>query len=1516
MELFTVNNAYQSKVLQLLFLIFSFIHIQAQNSTVKQSSEESVPKYKSFPKLFNVYRNQELNVCNTWTFQVQLNSSKSEIPSDLTALPTNSYVICGRDSNASEGNGRLLKTDGQGNLIASKEIILAQQNVNVKKLKYFSNGRIYALGEISDQVTFLRIPVLFVIDTSDLSIVSSFKLSIATGGSWNGIDLEEGKANTFTILMSNDSLINISKLQFNGSLIWSRSYKTKNKPRPIGIGNEFFSDTYVAYNETDSGYKKGVIASFDYTTGNFRFSHKIGGLSDNAEYVLQSMRMINGRPRITALQFKNGITSFIRLNVSPTTTMESKELFTVSSLPVDDKLITTQSNWSEVLAAGKSNTQSVFLAFSFPDNYNTPITSKELSYSSPVDLCNLIRTSDGGSLVLSKELTTQSKIVLTKVDSIGMLPGCESVSTATTFKWETQAASPEVLNASGYILNISSITFAVNDLATTVVEDCRTLYCPDVPVPDTCLRTFFKEYRGYTNSILATQILKTNNDQLLVLARERENPYVANDAPTLLLFDTTGKIISDKIFSPETKINFSKIIKLADGNFIAAGYIYYRYDSIDQYIAKFDGNLNILWQKKMFSALGYRNIADIIESSEGDFYCYVADRLNGSGEKRQLLKLNSAGAPVWFKEYDAGPNIFLGSGEFYAKMIELGDFIYLKYNEESEDFSPHLIKIRKIDGSVVWVKKYQLNADISGKRYFNLNSLITDNSNIYLSGIMSYSNINIFMKISPDGDIIHSLQTPNDAQYLTNLKYKGGNKLIASAGVAQYPNSIFGVVEMDTAFNILRKQFLQVPRGGGGGDVQVFSDSVTYVTGSFGYDNAYWASFNLQKYNFNSSFASCAVNDLAFNFSNNSTSVLSKTTTVNMLTLPQSVSYVATLSPGIVAYNHFYCGNNPLCDSINITGPAIICDSVNIYSYNANRNSGCTGIVNWSMDTTTGQVTIISLTDSLIKLKIKRAGTFTLKTKLFTSCAWTEDSISVAASINPASALNLGADTVLCPGNTILLNAHSGFTSYLWQDGSTDSIYSVTQTGKYYVTTGGGCGNTLSDSITVAPYTSLPFDIGGDISICKDDTVTITAPAGFINYQWIPVYNLTGSNTATASLYPDTDTLYKVQAEQMPGCFVYDSINIALKNIPQIYLGNDTTFCEGQSISLDAGAGFNNYQWSTNATSQKITVTQAGAFYVTAFLNGCSAKDTIAINVLPLPSFFLGNDTTLCEQQQLSYSFNIPQATYSWNTGSTLNTAVINQPGSYWLNVTMQGCSSSDTVLVAYSLTPSVNLGNDTTLCQGETKLISAFNNNASYLWQDGSKAPDYLINKKGLYYVTASINNCRADDSIFVDYSLPPSFTLGPDTFICKGNEIILNPLINVTANYLWQDGSTAPVFTATKEGVYELTASNKCGTFTDAIALIAGICDLYVPSAFTPNHDGINDIFRVKNLFSVKQFSMTIYNRFGEKIYESNDVNQGWNGSYKGTEEPIGTYVWVISLTDTEDKKQNAKGTVTLIR
>ena len=92
-------------------------------------------------------------------------------------------------------------------------------------------------------------------------------------------------------------------------------------------------------------------------------------------------------------------------------------------------------------------------------------------------------------------------------------------------------------------------------------------------------------------------------------------------------------------------------------------------------------------------------------------------------------------------------------------------------------------------------------------------------------------------------------------------------------------------------------------------------------------------------------------------------------------------------------------------------------------------------------------------------------------------------------------------------------------------------------------------------------------------------------------------------------------------------------------------------------------------------------------------------------------------------------------------------------------------------------------------------------------------------------------------------------------------------------------------------------------------------GVCDITMPSAFTPNRDGLNDVFRVKYPFPVKQFNFNIYNR-GQKIFSSANITKGWDGTYKGQDLPMETYIWTTSLTDTEGKKQTASGTVTLIR
>ena len=607
------------------------------------------------------------------------------------------------------------------------------------------------------------------------------------------------------------------------------------------------------------------------------------------------------------------------------------------------------------------------------------------------------------------------------------------------------------------------------------------------------------------------------------------------------------------------------------------------------------------------------------------------------------------------------------------------------------------------------------------------------------------------------------------------------------------------------------------------------------------------------------------------------------------------------------------CKQISFCDSLKlVTSRDTVCENVPV-NIVVRKNKECGAIPLWNYDTTVVS-SFTGLNDSTVQVIFNKNWQGYIAASI-DGCKLLQDSVKFTV-LQAPSGLDLGPDTSICAGNTILLNAKSGYVSYKWQDGSVDSVFTVTQPGTYYVNTTDACGGSFSDTVTVLAHTSTPFSIGNDTSICKNDFITLAAPAGFMHYQWA-ANKILFDSLQTVNVLPLINTLYKVTVEESMGCFASDSINVTVKNVPDIHLGNDTSLCSNQSLILNAGNGFDTYQWNTGSASPQITVSMKGVYSVQASVSGCSAYDTLQIlQVNPLPSFSLGNDTALCPGQVLHYSFNLPQAIYEWSTGSTLSYENISKAGTYSLQVTQAGCSGSDTINVIYNPSPIVNLGNDTTLCEKQTLLLQAFNNNASYTWQDGSTAPTYVVKNEGIFFVTADINNCTASDTITVLYKKLPYFTLGKDTFVCAGAPYVLTPFINTNASLLWQDGSTAASYTIQKEGIYFLTAANECGSYTDSLNITTGICNLLLPSGFTPNGDGINDVFKVKYPFPAKDFHFVMYDRWGEKVFETNDINKGWDGNYKGQPAIQNAYIWVINYVDINNKPQQLKGTVMLLR
>jgi gliding motility-associated-like protein len=155
----------------------------------------------------------------------------------------------------------------------------------------------------------------------------------------------------------------------------------------------------------------------------------------------------------------------------------------------------------------------------------------------------------------------------------------------------------------------------------------------------------------------------------------------------------------------------------------------------------------------------------------------------------------------------------------------------------------------------------------------------------------------------------------------------------------------------------------------------------------------------------------------------------------------------------------------------------------------------------------------------------------------------------------------------------------------------------------------------------------------------------------------------------------------------------------------------------------------------------------------------------------------------------------------------------------------------------------------------------------------------------------------------------------LGADKNICEGSSVVLNP--GKFSNYLWQDGSTQNTFLAKQPGEYSVRVTNTCGAALDKVLVKELVCDHFFPSSFTPNNDGKNDLFNFLGAHNISEYHLSIYNRWGETLFETNDFTKGWTGQYKGKFQEPGVYVWVCNFKKSNNSLQQIrKGTVVLIR
>ena len=256
------------------------------------------------------------------------------------------------------------------------------------------------------------------------------------------------------------------------------------------------------------------------------------------------------------------------------------------------------------------------------------------------------------------------------------------------------------------------------------------------------------------------------------------------------------------------------------------------------------------------------------------------------------------------------------------------------------------------------------------------------------------------------------------------------------------------------------------------------------------------------------------------------------------------------------------------------------------------------------------------------------------------------------------------------------------------------------------------------------------------------------------------------------------------------------------------------------------------------------------------------------------------------------------------------------------MNCAVNNPAHSNDIKIKVNPLPLIDLGNDTSICSGDSITFDAGSDFANYLWQDQSTDKNLCAKTSGIYWLRATDNNgCSRIDSVALTVNPLPYINLGDEDYYCSGTAVNLDAGPGFES-YKWQDGSSGRFYTAVDKGIYwvEVTDEDGCKN-SDSASLISCALKLSVPNAFTPNGDGLNDVFKaLTNSNDISEFRMLIYNRWGQQLFESDDVNRGWDGTYKAEPCPEGVYIWIISYKQAGNLKAEQKtpfnGQVTLIR
>ena len=502
-----------------------------------------------------------------------------------------------------------------------------------------------------------------------------------------------------------------------------------------------------------------------------------------------------------------------------------------------------------------------------------------------------------------------------------------------------------------------------------------------------------------------------------------------------------------------------------------------------------------------------------------------------------------------------------------------------------------------------------------------------------------------------------------------------------------------------------------------------------------------------------------------------------------------------------------------------------------------------------------------------------------------------------------------------CVGTDFLAEATGTAESYAWSEGSSTLNLTGDQGGRYVLTaTNGNCS--VTDSVLVEYVDPGTINLGADTVLCDADQLLLGAPRPGFTYRWQdgstqPV--LTASASGTYSVTADT-----------AGCTTSDTIVLDFPVAPVFDLQPTYEQCAGLTFRLTtATTPADAYRWSDGQTGPEFVTTTPGDYFLAVDYSACADTQAFTVDFPAPPALDLGDDRTACAGETVVLDAALSGI---WQDGTVAVTYPVSEAGTYAITVTEGPCTVADSVNVAFRALPTVDLGPDQTGCVGDELTVRAQTDSTNLIfWPDGTSAFERSFDTAAVYSVEVEdAAGCVGTDSVELSFRELPFLDLGPDTTFCADRPLVL-VATGDEGSILWQDGTRGERFRVREGGLILAVLSDGLCTTLDSVRVTLEDCvdfKAYLPTAFSPNLDGINDAFgpQFSDRITVTSFRMEVYDRWGAQVFVTEDLDRLWEGEdADGRPARTGVYVYSIAISYVDDRGPGSRqlsGDVSLLR